>query len=141
MKNPITWLRICYWWGILADAVMAFLMLTPSNFLRFMNLTIPEQVSFRYGLLNAAPLMIGWTLLLFWADRKPLERKDILLLTLPVIAGYVLVELDALLAGIAPLGAMLVLFIQQAGLMGLFVFSYWNARLSESPARRNWLQR
>jgi hypothetical protein len=29
MTNAIRWLRVSYWWGIIADAVMAVLMLFP----------------------------------------------------------------------------------------------------------------
>ena len=32
----------------------------------------------RYGLRAGAPLMAGWTLLLLWADRRPVERKDVI---------------------------------------------------------------
>ena len=31
---------------------------------------------------TVASLMIGWTILLFWADRKPIERRTILLITI-----------------------------------------------------------
>jgi hypothetical protein len=35
----------------------------------------------------AGALMLGWTVLLFWAQLKPVERADILLITLfPVVA-------------------------------------------------------
>jgi peptidoglycan/LPS O-acetylase OafA/YrhL len=34
----------------------------------------------------AGALMLGWTVLLFWAQRRPVERADILMLTLfPVV--------------------------------------------------------
>jgi hypothetical protein len=34
----------------------------------------------------AGALMLGWTVLLFWAQMKPIERADILLITLfPVV--------------------------------------------------------
>jgi len=37
---------------------------------------------------TGAPLMAGWTVLLLWADRQPLERRGVLPITvLPVIAG------------------------------------------------------
>ena len=51
-----------------------------------------------YGLINGAPLMIGWTILLLWADRKPMERKDTLLLTLPVVLLIPLVPNTLVLA-------------------------------------------
>ncbi len=127
MQNKIRLLHIAYWWGILADAAMAVLFLFPNLFLQFMPVRLPPDSGLRYGLLTAAPLMIGWTILLFWADRKPIERKVILLLTVPVVAGYVLVEAYNILSGVTTLGEMLPLFASQTCMSALFVVSYLNA--------------
>ena len=89
MKDTILFLRIAYWWGVIADAVSAILMLFPNLFLRVMNFNLAPGGDFAFGLSYGVPLMIGWTILLIWADRKPLERKGILLLTLQIIAGYI----------------------------------------------------
>ena len=41
-----------------------------------------------YAMGVGASLMFGWTVLLLWADRKPVERKGILPITVfPVIIG------------------------------------------------------
>ncbi len=43
----------------------------------------------RLAIMTGASLMLGWTILLLWADRKPIERKFILLLTFfPVITSF-----------------------------------------------------
>jgi len=126
MKKEIRLLRICYWWGIVADAVMAVLMLSPRLFVRFMNVDLAPDTGFNYGLRFGAPLMIGWTLLLFWADRKPVARKEVLLLTLPVIVGYILIELYSLVAGLTSVAATIPLFVMQVGMISLFTFSYLN---------------
>ncbi len=35
--------------------------------------------------------MIGWTVLLLWADRKPVERKGVLVITVfPVVIGLLI---------------------------------------------------
>lgn len=136
MKNKVTLLRICYWWGIIADAVMAVLMLFPELYVRFMRVELVPDVGFRFGLANGAPLMIGWTILLLWADRRPVERRDVLLLTLPVVVGYVFVEAYSVLAGLAPLGQALSLFAMQAGMISLFTFSYLNARDAKPAVRK-----
>ena len=50
-----------------------------------------------------ASLMFGWTVLLLWADQKPLERKAVLLITLlPVVLGLALNEIIAVRAGFCP---------------------------------------
>ena len=126
--NKIRWLRICYWWGIIADAVMAVQMLFPELYQRFMNVNLDPSPGFSYGLRFGAPLMIGWTILLLWADHRPVERKDVLLLTLPVIAGYVIIQACSIAAGLASLGQTIPLFVKQVGMASLFAFSYLNAR-------------
>ena len=122
MNNKVVLLRVSYWWGILADAAMAVLYLFPSLFLRFMPVNPESEPGLKVGLLNAAPLMIGWT------DRKPVERKVMLLLTLPVVAGYMLVEVSSITNGSATVGKMLPLLITQASMSSLFIYSYLNAR-------------
>jgi hypothetical protein len=125
MKKKILWLRISYWAGIIVDAGAAILMLFPRLFLRFMNVNVDPSPGFSYGLRYGAPLMIGWTVLLFWADRKPMERKDILPITLfPVVVGYIVFEIYSIVAGLATLGQTIPTLIMQAGLIALFTFSY-----------------
>ncbi len=128
MKNIILFLRIAYWWGAIADAISAVLMLFPGLFLRMMNFNLAPGRDFTFGLSYGVPLMIGWTILLIWADRKPLERKGILLLTLPVIAGYIAIELYAISTGITSLGSTLPLLAMQTGLFTFITFGCWRAK-------------
>ena len=73
--------------------------------------------------------MLGWTILLIWADRKPLERKGILLLTaFPVVSGLLLAELYAVASGIISFERMFPTGIFLVGLITLFSFSYFNSR-------------
>ncbi|MBN1310093.1 MAG: hypothetical protein JXB30_01655 [Anaerolineae bacterium] len=127
MKNKTLLLRICYWWGIILDGAVAVQMVFPERYLRFNGIDLEAGIGVRYGLLNGVPLMIGWTLLLFWADRKPLERKDVLLLTLPVIVGYAVIEVYAISIGLGTLSRTLPVLLSQTGLSALFIFSYSNA--------------
>jgi hypothetical protein len=51
---------------------------------------------YRYAMGIGASLMAGWTLLLLWGATSPIERRDILLLTVfPVITGIVFATLVA----------------------------------------------
>ena len=136
MKKAILLLRISYWWGIIADALSAILMLFPNLFLRFMNINLAPEPGFGYGLRYNVTLMVGWTILLFWADRKPMERKDILLLTLPVVAGYGIFEIYSLLAGFTVLVQQMPLLIMQVALSAMFLFSYLYARRLEIEQQR-----
>ena len=128
MNSKIRWLRISYWVGAIVDALAAIMMLFPKLFLLFSKVNLAPDTGFRFGMRYGAPLMVGWTVLLIWADRKPLERKDVLLITLfPVVAGLVAIEAAAIVAGLSSIGSMLLTLIFQAGLALLFGFSYLNA--------------
>lgn len=49
-----------------------------------------SRPAFGYALGTGAPLMWGWTGLLLWADRRPIERRGVVALTLlPVLAGLI----------------------------------------------------
>ena len=79
--------------------------------------------------------MLGWTYLLVWADRKPLERKGVLLLTaFPVVTGILLAEIYAVAKGLITFEKMLPTGIFLVALIALFSFSYFNARGVESEA-------
>src|SRR5512133_626434 len=92
-NQKILWIRIAFWAGILADAVAVVLMMNPRLFVQANGLNLVPDTSLGWGLLCGVPLMAGWTILLYWGDRKPVERKDILLLTIfPVVTGFVFIE-------------------------------------------------
>ena len=83
---------------------------------------------YRYAMGMGASLMLGWTALLLWADRKPLARKGVLLLTVfPVIAGLAANEAYAIATGFLALSAVLPIWALQAALSALFLVSYWRA--------------
>jgi hypothetical protein len=49
---------------------------------------------YRYAMGIGASLMAGWTGLLFWGAIHPMERRDLLILTLvPVVAGIIAVTI------------------------------------------------
>lgn len=80
---------ISYWIGILADTVATVLLLSPAaaNAVFQPQSTVITPVHM-YVSRIAAALMSGWTVLLFWAQRRPVERADILLITLfPVVTA------------------------------------------------------
>ena len=131
MSKQILWLRISYWVGAVIDVLAAIQMLVPAifsatNFLPDFN----PGVDYRYAMGMGASLMIGWTVLLIWAERKPLERKGILIITIfPVIVGMVINEIwGVFFAHFLSLGACISVWVLQAVLISLFAFSYLNAR-------------
>ena len=119
MKNQIIWLRISYWVGAITDGFATFRMLTPK---------MACGVEYRYALGLGASLMLGWTFLLIWADRKPLERKGVLLLTaFPVVTGILLAEIYAVATKLISLEEMAPMGLFLVALIALFSFSYFKA--------------
>jgi hypothetical protein len=92
MNREVRWLRVSYWVGAIVDALAFLEMLFPGT-LRALLGDPGQEFSVEYRLAQAfgAPLMIGWTVLLLWADRKPLERKGVLVITVfPVVSGLLI---------------------------------------------------
>jgi hypothetical protein len=79
---------------------------------------------YRYAMNIAASLMVGWTFLLLWAARRPIERSGVLGLTAIVVACLMLAGSGAVLSGFVPLGNMLPVLVLQAGLAVLFLVGY-----------------
>jgi hypothetical protein len=80
-------LIISYWIGIVVDAAATVLLFSPTV-ANFALQPQPFEISAAYLYITriAGALMLGWTVLLFWAQLKPIERADILLITLfPVV--------------------------------------------------------
>jgi len=128
-NHGIRWLRISYWIGATVDFIAGWIMLVPALFV-FMNqpAVFHPADEYRYAMGMGAPLMFGWTLLLLWADRKPLERKAILPITLLVILGEIITQVWGVSVGYVPLDAVASTFIIQAVLVSLFCFAYFKAR-------------
>lgn len=123
--TKIRWLRASFLAGAIADGGVGILILIPSRM---------GETSFRYPMGLAASLMFGWTLLLIWGYRKPVERKGVLLLTIfPVITGLVATGAYQVATGAFPLARALPSTIVGVILMALMGFSYFNARDLESP--------
>ncbi len=125
MKNGKLLLRVTFWWGLIADAVETIRMLAPELMKSTTGLTLPVDSGLQFGLLYGMPVMLGWTLILFWADRKPLERRGLLLCLIPVVLSYIGVELFAIAQGWLPVQTMIFPFFSEAVLLGLSLVSYY----------------
>jgi hypothetical protein len=81
-------LILSYWIGIIADAVATVILFSPT-IAKFALQQQPFEISAArlYVSRIAGALMLGWTVLLFWGQLKPIERADILMITMfPVVA-------------------------------------------------------
>ncbi len=131
-NNVVRWLRVSYWVGAIVDFAAGLMMVIPALF-AYMNQpgNFQPTAGFRYAMGMGAPLMFGWTILLLWADRRPLERKGVLSITLLVVVGEALTQVWGVTVGFVPLGALVPTFILQAIIFLLFLFSWLNARRVE----------
>lgn len=129
--DAVRWLRRSYRAGVAVDAVAAIGMAFPQLYgptLRFDSTVDRSSPGFAYALRTGAPLMAGWTLLLLWADRRPLERRGVLGITVvPVIIGLMANDAHAVRSGrlsgpsVAPVQAL------QLALSALFGYSLTRA--------------
>ena len=129
-QNKILWLRVSYWIGAIADFVVGIAMLYPRIFTAVYNIEnyIPDR-AFRSAMFLAAATMFGWTVILLWADRKPVERRGILLITIfPPIIGLAGAGVYAVTSGFITLPKMIPTWIFQLFLIILFSYSYFNSK-------------
>jgi len=84
---------------------------------------VPET-PYRYAMALAGSLMLGWTILLLWANLRPVERRGVLLITNVVILGLMASGLFAVVAGFMSVRAGVPILALQVSLMVLFTLSY-----------------
>ncbi len=129
MKNNIAILRISYWFGAILDGIMVIPMLFPNigGIMFGINNFHPGN-DYKYAMMIGASLMLGWAILLLWADRKPLERKGVILITMfPVVTGMILSGVYAVSTGLIRIEKMAPTWILQAVLLLLFMYGYFSA--------------
>jgi hypothetical protein len=136
MAAAVRWLRISYWVGAIVDAVAAATLLSPPLFALAADLTgFVPRADFRYASGMAASLMAGWTALLVWADRSPMERRGVLPLTVAVVAALAANEVHAVRSGFLPPGPAAAIWVLQACLAALFLGSWLAAAISARAPR------
>lgn len=129
MDEKMKWLRISFWTGAVVDGLAGLYMLMIAVFAQTPALSsFQPDGPYRFAMGFGAALMLGWTGVLIWAVQKPLERKGILLIVVPVILGLIGSEIGAVCLRVMPLNEVIPIGILQLALILLFVVSYWKAR-------------
>ena len=118
-NTQIKFLRASYWIGAIFDALVLIPMLSPRvASIAFGIPSFNPGSDYRYAMAIAASLMLGWVCLLIWADRKPVERRGVLLLTIfPVLTGLVISGVYAVTSNMIPINKMLPTWIMQGMLV------------------------
>jgi peptidoglycan/LPS O-acetylase OafA/YrhL len=81
-------LKIIAWTGSIADGLWTIALFWPPFFNMLTSNTIDtSDFSIRLIFWIAASLMGGWTLLLIWTGRNPIERRAVFAFTALVVAG------------------------------------------------------
>ncbi len=94
-------IKVAYWLGIGADALWAVGLLFPQIFgILTRRPDFDPDLQMRLIMGIGGSLMTGWTFLLLWAVRQPIERRFVILLTaFPVVFGLSIVALIGFLEG------------------------------------------
>ncbi len=86
------------------------------------------NADYRYAAGLCAALMAGWTALLIWAERDPVARRGVLLLTVcPVVVGVAAAGVYAMRSGLVRPLYIAPTFAVQLGIIALFLSAYRRA--------------
>jgi peptidoglycan/LPS O-acetylase OafA/YrhL len=126
-------LRRAFLLGAITDALALVPMLVPgmaSLLWGFSDASGPYRFAMGYG----ASLMLGWTALLVWAYRRPIERRFVAVLTILVIYGLLATEIAAVWSGHLEAWRMLPTWCVQGVLLFLFASAYHHPFLRRRAA-------
>ena len=116
MTKPVLLLRISYWIAAIADFVIAILVWIPER------MGVAEIV---YPMGLASAVAFSWGVLLLVADRKPLERRWILIPTILVVTLITFARTKFSLDGTIEFSIALLLFA--IALIIFMAYSYYYA--------------
>ena len=116
MNKSILLLRLSYWIAAIADFIVAILVLIPDRM-------GGAEITYPMGL--ASVTVFSWTVMLLIADRKPIERKWILIPTILVVTLITIARTKFSLDGTIEFNLVLLLFA--IALISLMTYSYYYA--------------
>ena len=126
MDTATTMLRISFLVGAVTDGLAIIPMVFPRiGSALFGTDSSKLGAEYRYAMGIGASLMAGWTTLLVWGAMNPIERRDILILTLvPVVAGIIAATVIAVRNRLVLLSRVIPLWIHLGFMSILFIVSY-----------------
>lgn len=124
MRKAIVYLHCVYWLGIALDGIEAVSAATAHYTELFAGIATTRG----FGVMTA------WTILLLWADRRPIERRVVLLLTLIPIGATGLKSWIIWSQEISPFQEQVVGLLGSPVLFGLFLLAH---TIADKLAREN----
>ena len=116
-------LRVAFAAGAITDGLALFPLTNPSSATLLWGFS-NSSAEYRFAMGYAASLMLGWTLLLIWAMRRPMERRAVAAFTLLVVCGLMLTEVEDVISGHLPGRRFAPTLCLQAVLMSLFAVGF-----------------
>ena len=129
MVSGVKILRLAYLAGAIVDFLVFLLMVFPPLASLFWGFNeFSNQYFFAMGM--GGSLMLGWTVLLLWAYRKPLERRFVAILTIIVIIGVAITNAIMVVQKEFTITELIPTVIIQAILLFLFSYGYYRTHTS-----------
>jgi hypothetical protein len=132
MSRRASTLRVAFLVGAVTDGLALVPMLSSSVATRLWR--IEYSPTFRFASTSAAALMFGWTALLIWAYRRPIERRAVAALTIVVVVGLAVAEVDAVASSVITASRMAPTWLVQLVLVVLFGAGLLKSRPGRSGA-------
>ncbi len=99
-KSKMIWIKLPYWLGIIADGFWAVALFFPPLYgIITGNNDFNPDFQLRIVMGIAGVLMSGWTILLIWAVKKPVERRGVILITTFPVSGLFIIILLTVING------------------------------------------
>ncbi len=119
MDKKMRWLRIAYWTAAIADFIIAITVLIPTR------MGVAHYV-YPMGLMSA--VAFSWGVILILADKRPLERRWILIPTALVVALLGTVGLHAGLTSVIPWVRIIPTSTVTIIVLSILIYSYRSTR-------------
>jgi len=119
-------IKYCFYLGAITDGLAFIVMSIPRIGTKiFGGKIFRNNWDYRFSMGIGSSLMIGWTILLIWGSFKPIERCDLLIITVfPVISGIVFSTIYATKHNVIPIKKLIPLWIHLSILSSLYVITF-----------------
>ena len=119
MKDKVFWLRLSYWVAAIADFAVAILVLIPARM---------GVAGFVYPMGLMSAVAFSWGVLLVIADRKPVERRWVLLPTILVVFLLGVAGACAVIIGVLPISRIIASSTAVVVILCLLIYTCFKTR-------------